>query len=281
MIKQKFKDFLRKTHFLTLTDRIVLFVDAVRYHRSNKQFLQRNPSFIAPPKRLSFDAYNHTSLEKYDLEGRIHSSLIVDSIQKYLQEESEKEVGSTDTSAMTALRVAEWGCGPARLIRHLTEIRGFERVELLGYDYNPETIYWCRKNFVDISFHKCHLEPPLSADSNTFDCIYALSVFTHLSEKMHYAWMDELFRVLKPGGILIFTTHGNNSSKRLLPEDARCYGEGQLVVKGGVSEGKKHFLAYHPAAYIENKLLKGKQILSHLESPEEYRLGQDVWIVRK
>ena len=310
MLKLKFKDFLRKTQFLTQTDYLLLCVDTVRHYRSNRNFLKQNPGFAAPPKRLSFDAYNHTSLKIYDVEGRIHARLITDSIKKYLQSDihsddvtdkvtddagnpgtevtrkpgiqsDRKSITPSTKVPISNLRLAEWGCGPARLIRHLTQIDGIGRIELHGYDYNSATIDWCKKNLEEISFHTCNLEPPLSAGSDYFDCVYALSVFTHLSEKMHYEWMDELFRVLRPGGVLIFTTHGNNSAHRLLPDDRKTYEAGGLVVKGGVSEGKKHFLAYHPPAHIRNKLLKGKKILGHLESPDEYRLGQDVWIVRK
>ncbi len=286
-----------------MTDILMLCFDAVKHHRSNRAFLKRNPGFTAPPKRLSFDAYNHTSLRIYDEEGRIHARLIIDSIEKYLPSDHTNKPGTeitkeTDISPVgdrrksrtkipstkfhkRSVRVAEWGCGPARIIRHLTRIDRFDHVSLYGYDYNPKTIAWCRSNLEHINFHECNLNPPLSAASNYFDCIYALSVFTHLSEKMHYEWMDELFRMLRPGGILIFTSHGNNSAKRLLSADRKTYETGKLVVKGGVSEGKKHFLAYHPPTYIKNKLLNGKEILNHLESPDAYRLGQDVWIVRK
>nr|WP_321485654.1 hypothetical protein [uncultured Draconibacterium sp.] len=38
--------------------------------------------------------------------------------------------------------------------------------------------------------------------------IHAISIFMHLSETMHYAWINELYRILKKDGILIFTTHG-------------------------------------------------------------------------
>ena len=49
----------------------------------------------------------------------------------------------------------------------------------------------------------------------SIDVIYAISVFTHLSEAMHESWMAELRRVLKPDGILLATLHGNKVRGKL------------------------------------------------------------------
>ena len=44
----------------------------------------------------------------------------------------------------------------------------------------------------------------------TFDLIYAFSVFTHLAPAGQTFWIAELTRVLKPGGCLFLTTHGEH-----------------------------------------------------------------------
>jgi len=43
-----------------------------------------------------------------------------------------------------------------------------------------------------------------------YDLIYAFSVFSHLSEKYTFAWIDFLLDQLKPNGRLVFTTRGHD-----------------------------------------------------------------------
>jgi SAM-dependent methyltransferase len=42
--------------------------------------------------------------------------------------------------------------------------------------------------------------------TSTFDIVYAYSVFSHLNESVHLAWVQDLTRVLRPGGLLVVTT---------------------------------------------------------------------------
>jgi SAM-dependent methyltransferase len=48
--------------------------------------------------------------------------------------------------------------------------------------------------------------PPTSYPDQMFDLIYSYSVFSHLSEEAHLAWLKEFKRIMKPGGLLIVTT---------------------------------------------------------------------------
>jgi ubiquinone/menaquinone biosynthesis C-methylase UbiE len=230
-------------------------------------FTSEHPDFITPPAFLSYDAYHHTNWWAYYDTGLKHSELISDLIKEYLEE---KEI-----------KICEWGCGPARIIRHLDNIDGFNKIELYGTDYNEESISWCKKNIKGVTFLENTLDPPLPLESDLFDCVYAISIFTHLSEKSHYAWIEELFRILKPGGILIFTTHSDRCSSRLLPTEKEKYNAGRLVVKGRIREGKKHYLAYHPPQFIRKKLLRDHTILKHINNTDTYQLEQDVWCIEK
>jgi len=138
-----------------------------------------------------------------------------------------------------------------------------------------------KKNIPGIIFSKNNLQPPLEYGSNFFDVIYATSVFTHLSEEMHYAWMNELKRICKPSGIIFLTTHGDNCKPKLTEEELKIFEAGKLVVRGNVKEGHRTFAAYQPPQFMK-ELFKDFEILEHVtREPEGNYIPQDVWIVRK
>jgi len=179
------------------------------------------------------------------------------------------------------IKVLDWGCGPGRIVRHLPELAG-QRCEFFATDYNPGTINWCKNNLPGIHFNVNTLEAGLPYRDGFFDIIYGLSVFTHLSEKKHYQWYDELKRILKRGGILLITTQGANFSNKLMENESKDFNNGDLVVRGKVKEGHRTFSAFHPKEFMY-RLFENSQVLCHIERPLEKGKGipQDVWIVRK
>lgn len=239
----------------------------LKNRKSNQLFFAAHPDFVPPPYYLAYDAYGHTNWHTYYDTGLRHSCLVSDLIREHI---SEKE-----------MKICEWGCGPGRVIRHLEEIEGFDKVEIFGTDYNANSIEWCNKNIKKMHFLKNNLEPPLQLESEFVDCVYAISVFTHLSEQMHYAWIKELFRIIKPNGIVIFTTHGDLYAKSLLPSEKAKYDSGLLVIENQFKEGKKYFSAFHPPKFVKDKLLKDYTVVKHISNPTEYQLEQEVWVVKK
>jgi SAM-dependent methyltransferase len=48
--------------------------------------------------------------------------------------------------------------------------------------------------------------PPLDLATESFDVVYATSIFTHYTWDEESEWLNELWRVLRPGGLLLATT---------------------------------------------------------------------------
>lgn len=178
-------------------------------------------------------------------------------------------------------RILDWGCGPGRIIRHLPEIIGND-CAYYGTDYNEKSIRWCKEHLKNISFNLNTLEAKLPYQENFFDAIFGISIFTHLSEEMHYRWFDELYRILKPGGILFFTTQGNNHKVKLDKSELALFDAGKLVVRGKVKEGHRTFSAFQPPAFMHH-LFDQMEVLEHVElEPGNGKIvPQDIWIVRK
>jgi len=175
------------------------------------------------------------------------------------------------------VRICEWGCGPARLLRHFRNFLGSE-TELWGTDFNPKSIKWCRENIPEINFLKNALHPPLGFGNSYFDIVYCVSVFTHLSKQLQKDWLEECLRILKPDGIFYFTIHGDSFREKLLEDEKKIYDKDGFLQRSNIKEGKKNFTSFNSPSYIRNIFLKNNTILEHI--PGEGN-RQDVWIAGK
>ncbi|OAD18758.1 type 11 methyltransferase [Candidatus Thiomargarita nelsonii] len=227
----------------------------------NLAFKRAHPNVALPPAHLAFDAYGSNNWMSYWKEGKLVASWVVDKLSEH------KENCKT---------VLEWGCGPGRVIRHIPSL--LQDLDCFGTDYNQESILWCSDNIPGIRFAENNLLPPLPFAENMFDAVYAISVVTHLSEQCCLHWMDELYRVLKPNGLLLIWTNGDRISQLILPEEKAEYDLGHFVVRSRYEEGKKMFLSFHPPEWVHSRLLQHFDILCHYS--EECPGSQDVWAAR-
>ena len=117
-------------------------------------------------------------------------------------------------------RVLDFGCGCGRLLRLLQPYAA--STELHGCDIDATAIAWCRENLDWVTTRVSTTAPPLPYDDGVFDLLYSISVFSHLEERNHLAWIAELARVSKPGGLVVLTTHGPAALARLAGNPAAC-----------------------------------------------------------
>jgi SAM-dependent methyltransferase len=269
-VKDFVKLILRKTKLIGVADYILFHFEIQRAKKSNAAFFLEKPGYKVPPRNLAFDAYNHVNWKEYHETGLAEAKGYAGLFKKYV--------------SSNGPRFLEWGCGPARLIRHFPSLLQINNASFYGTDYNPQTIEWCSKNIEEITFVQNKLNPPLPFENDFFDYILARSVFTHLSESLHFSWIAELFRILKPEGVLVFTTHGETFKERLTPYEKQLYISGKLIIRGDSIEGKKTFIAIQSPDFIRNSLLSGHKILEFIpgcsfSGPAQYE--QDLWVVQK
>jgi ubiquinone/menaquinone biosynthesis C-methylase UbiE len=232
----------------------------------NAQFAQKNPGVKLPPDYMLFEAFQ-LDYQKY-FEGGARTA-------KWLKDLFEKH------TPMSGKTILDWGCGPARVVRHFPTLLGASS-EIHGTDYNPETIAWCRENIPGVNFSINQLNPPTDYPNARFDLIYGISIFTHLSEANHQHWFEELMRISKPGGILLLTTHGEVFREKLTNTERQVFEQGKLVERGKVVEGHRVFAAFHPPTYIRQLVDSQAEVLEHIAGARKnWGLEQDVWILRK
>ncbi len=119
---------------------------------------------------------------------------------RYVLDANEKHRGGPMATLL------DFGCGWGRYTRLFA--REVPEEGLYGADPDPLAIRVCRLHVPYGCFVLSTTRPPLPFRDQFFDVVIAYSVFSHLSELNAANWIYELSRVLKPGGLLVATTHG-------------------------------------------------------------------------
>ena len=260
------KKFLSKIKFLEVLERINFFREKLKNKKENRQFKKENPNVKLPADFYMYETFN-LNYNAFYTKGKPTAEWLINHVANF------KEIKNVS--------ILDWGCGTGRIVRHLPEILDSSN-SFYGTDYNEKYVKWCSKNLEGIQFKLNGLAPPLDFSENYFDVIYGISIFTHLSEKLHFKWMSELTRVLKNEGILFLTTHGDVHSFKLLEDEKRSYNEGNLIIHSFKKEGNRLFASYQSPIFFK-KLCKENnlKVLQHI--PGDFRNNkaqQDVWILQ-
>lgn len=147
---------------------------------------------LLPPRRL---------LDRVQMTPWIHEYLRVGRVSASTLTEALESVGIDRDSPADVL---DFGCGLGRTLRFVVD--GTWR--LSGCDVDAEQVTWCRRAFPGLDLRVNAPSPPLPWSADSFDALWAVSVFTHFAESEQDAWADELARVLRPGGVAAITTMG-------------------------------------------------------------------------
>ncbi|WP_010663077.1 class I SAM-dependent methyltransferase [Marinilabilia salmonicolor] len=268
MQKGQISNIIRSLRLIRFADRVRYVFQLIKNRKINRKFKVANPEVGLPPDYLIYESFQ-INYHKYFAESRGVAKWVVEKFRPYVCRDNGN--------------ILDWGCGPGRVIRHLPDLLDGQW-SCHGTDYNSKSIGWCRKNLPGIEFNNNNLDAELLYPNDFFDVIYGLSVFTHLSAAKHHEWFEELNRVLKPGGVMLFTTQGQNFREKLTPDECKRFDAGELIVRGKVKEGHRTYSAFHPDLFMLEMFANANvEVLDHeVPSPLAGRsLPQDLWIIRK
>jgi SAM-dependent methyltransferase len=192
-------------------------------------------------------------------------------------------------------RILDFGCGCGRVLRHLRPaLRSMQ--DLFGADVDKEAIDWVNANCPGVTGVHLNLLPPSPFETASIDLLVNQSVFTHLPEDVQFAWLGELHRIMKSGGILVLSFHGRRSwgyfTKRLasVGSDHPIQHMTDRYNRRGFfySQGRNEFelalpeyygSAFHTISYIEDEWFRFFRCIAWL--PGFSLDNQDVLVLQK
>lgn len=110
-------------------------------------------------------------------------------------------------------KLLEFASGYGCVTRHFKNHLNY--LETVSCDIHPAAIEFIKEK-IGRSAVISNMSPELLYVANDFDVVFALSFFSHVPRTTWERWLVALFGCLKPGGLLIFTTHGVESAKNFM-----------------------------------------------------------------
>lgn len=152
----------------------------------------------APPDREYYFGDRHL---EYWISGLTDSDVLRAAVDQY-------------QPSAAARRYLDFGCASGRVLRHFL---GLPEWELYGCDINYNGPAWIQRHLPDriVAFQNVAL-PFLPLESNSLDCVSAYSVFTHI-DLFEMAWLLEIRRILKPGGLFLVSVHSERLWRKISP----------------------------------------------------------------
>jgi SAM-dependent methyltransferase len=173
---------------------------------------------------------------------------------------------------LNGISIMDWGCRDGRVLRHFASEA--KVCDFWGVDQDGACIEWAKENFAPpFKFATCSAYPHLPFEDRTFNVIFGISVFTHISA-LADTWLLELRRILVPGGYGLFSVHDEHtwemlsqhgSTRELFQlgfEDIANAAKADLVVVDGSDLESEYINVFHSRARILREWGQYFQIVS-------------------
>jgi SAM-dependent methyltransferase len=149
--------------------------------------------------------------------------------------------------------VLDLGCGSARVLPHVAELA--QDARCAGCDVDAEAIAWAADHHPNLEWAVSAAEPPLPFEDGSFALVYSISVLSHLDEASQDRWLEEVRRVLRPGGIALLSVHGSYAFEQFRRgEVASGWCRREAFVRGPLGPEEFMFEPYIRSVWNESEL---------------------------
>jgi SAM-dependent methyltransferase len=124
-------------------------------------------------------------------------------------------------SPVDVRRILDLPCGHGRVLRFLKA--AFPAAEVTACDLVRDGVNYCAATFGAVPVFSHENPDKIPLERNAFDLIWVGSLFTHF-DAGHWGTFLRFFRdCLRPGGVLLFSTHGRRAFQ-MMAEEKQLYG---------------------------------------------------------
>lgn len=271
-LKARLKHLFYITGTASLLDKFVYGISFLKNsflknRKKNLKYKKANPHLKFPPDYFLYETYV-LDYEEYLTDGENSAREIVEWTDKYLKEKPRQ--------------ILEWGCGVGGIIRHLPTFSDPGSM-MYGCDVNESMIKWDTAHIEGVSFSINSFHPPTRYQAEMFDLVYGISIFTHIGAQEQEGWIKEIHRILKDGGVFLFTTHGNNFFHQLTRQEQNEVNSNGAYTRPYRKKGHRMMTSYNGPESFAALLGKYFVILEFYDGQKDRTNagGQDLWIVKK
>jgi len=120
-------------------------------------------------------------------------------------------------------KVLDYGTGKGFLVKHI--IDNYPAVDLYACDFTDGLAQETDEKYKQHkSFRGCTLltDLPSSYESDFFDLVFLIETIEHLTDNYLHSTLREIYRILKPGGVIVITTPNDEKLEKTFVHCADC-----------------------------------------------------------
>ena len=102
--------------------------------------------------------------------------------------------------------ILDFGAGCGRVVQFVAPAA--QGSSCSACDVDEQAVHWARDHMPHVAWQVNSFDPPLPYADASFDLVYSISIFTHIDRDSQDRWLEELHRVLRPGGMALVTVAG-------------------------------------------------------------------------
>lgn len=175
--------------------------------------------------------------------------------------------------------VLEFASGHGRFTRHLVKALGADRVVVS--DVVADSVHFARETFGVKGFVSAPVPEQVQWDQQ-HDLVFVLSLFSHLPHATWSRWLERIYGMVSPGGVLVFTTHGAEAVHKqgvVLDENGYFFAPSS---ESHAIDGQEYGTTFTSEAYVRARIaehLPGAKLLKF--APRQFWHHQDAYVVEK